>query len=170
MEHIFTSVDVAAAASSNSASVVETFTMLISQKQTLLSSDTSCVVEKRLCLAPQCTSSPFTSFIFCFSLCFVFFALQSPATLCLQNANGVPRLSAVYVMEVFTGTSKQSLKLVFLKMRRLRLSPFVNSHARTVDPCCLDVTEPSIRPPAGAAMFVGSPTLSRRAPRKLSHA
>lgn len=72
MEHIFTSVDVAAAASSNSVSVVETFTMLISQKQTLLSSDTSCAVEKRLCLAPQCTSSPFTSFIFCFSFSFVF--------------------------------------------------------------------------------------------------
>lgn len=55
-------------------------------------------------------------------------------------------------------------------MRRLRMSPFVNSHARTVDPCWLDVTEPSIRPPAGAAMFVGSLTLSRTAPRKLSHA
>lgn len=90
MEHIFTSVDAAAAASSNSASVVETFTMLISQKQTPLSSDTSCAVEKRLCLAPQCTSSHFPSFVFCFSFCFLFLTLQSPAALCLQSAHGVP--------------------------------------------------------------------------------
>lgn len=49
MDHIFTSVDFVSV-SSNRASVVETFTMLISQKQTLVSSDTSCAVEKLLCL------------------------------------------------------------------------------------------------------------------------
>lgn len=48
MEHIFKSVDFVSV-SSNRASVVETFTMLISQKQTLVSSDTSCAVEKLLC-------------------------------------------------------------------------------------------------------------------------
>lgn len=75
LELICTSVDLFFSLSSNRVFVVETFTMLISQKQTLVSSDTSCAVGKRrdFFVRSHSVSSLFFSFFFLIS-CYTFSA------------------------------------------------------------------------------------------------
>lgn len=69
MKHIFTLANAAAAACSNSVSVVETFTMLTSQEQTLQSSDSSCAVDKGFCRVLQCQTKTLRGNFCFFSFC-----------------------------------------------------------------------------------------------------
>lgn len=157
LELICTSVDLFFSLSSNRVFVVETFTMLISQKQTLVSSDTSCAVGKRRDFFVR--SHSVSSLFFFLISCYTFSANTDWAPQSTDQQRWRRSGSKnVFVMNDFTRTplststapSKPSFQVVPLHKAGVPLTHTLCSRQLS---SVLDVTETTRRTPIHAATF-----------------